>query len=402
MTSTYLDYKIYANNMAQTLQRTAASPATARETQYYEQNIGSVSSVSDFVNNYQLFSYAMQAYGLSDMTTAKAFMTKVLESNLSDSTSFVNTLTDSRYKAFAEAFSFTSSGSAINTATTQSQDQENDTIGLYTQHTSLSSADASTAEQYYQNNIGSVTSVSDLVSNSQLMNVVLTAYGIDPSSVSQSTIVSALESDPSDPNSMVNQSGNSALQALAADFNFDSNGQVTNERLAQSQTDFQSMASAYMAKAGTDSASQSAATSESTYVGGVIAKATSLDQITSDPRVVAYIGQAFGVTGLTAATLGKVLTSDVNDMGSFANQQGDAYRQIAADFNFTTSGTIARPPAQAVQSKEEVSNTVNTFLNQQIQTQAGAQSPGRSLPSISRKRRRPSPAPTRSWPTPRF
>src|SRR4051812_1770773 len=119
MTSTYLDYKLFAGNMSQTLQRTAASPVVSRETQNYEQSIGSVKSVSDFVNNYGLFSYAMQSFGLQDMTYAKAFMTKVLESNLSDSSSFVNQLSDPRYKAFAEAFSFTSAGGVSNTAISQ-------------------------------------------------------------------------------------------------------------------------------------------------------------------------------------------------------------------------------------------------------------------------------------------
>ena len=378
MTSTYLDYKLYANNMPQTLARTAANPAVARQSQYYENNIGNVKTVSDFVNNYQLFSYAMQAYGLSDMTSAKAFMTKVLESNVSDQSSFVNTLTDPRYKAFAEAFSFTSKGAATSTSTPQTSVQDDNTIGLYSSKSTASSTDAASAEQYFKANIGSVTSASALVNNPQLLNVVLTAYGIDPTT-SPGTIEAALESDVSDPKSAANQSGNAGLQGLAADFNFAADGTVAAPRVAQTQTDFQTMAAAYTAQAGTGSAATTAASAETTYVSNVISKATSLSDVTGDPRVVAYIAKAFDVPTLTAATLKSVLTSNVYDQSSAANKLGDSYRQIAAAFNFTTTGTIARAPDAQAQSKENTSTAVSDYLNQQIQTEAGAQSPGAEL-----------------------
>ena len=379
MTSTYLSYKLYAGNLSQTLQRTATSPLVSRETQYYEKNIGSVKSVSDFVNNYQLFSYAMQAYGLQDMTSAKAFMTKVLESNVSDSTSFVNSLTDPRYKAFAEAFSFTSTGASADSTATQTSAQESDTLGLYEKNTTQSSADVASAEKYYKANIGSVTSVQGLMNDSQLMSVVLTAYGIDQSTTDTQTLEAALESDVSDPTSAANQSGSSALQGLAKNFNFAADGTATDPRAAQTQTDFETMSSAYKAQTGTDAASQTAATAETTYVGGVIASATSLNDIVSDPRVVAYIGKAFGVPDLSASTLSQVLTSNVSDLSSKANTLGEDYRQIDAAFNFTSSGTIARAPAVQAQSKQNISDTVDNYLNLQIQTEAGTQSPGAAL-----------------------
>ncbi len=379
MASTYLDYKIYANNMARTLQRVSAEPVVSREAQYYQNNIGSVKSVSDFVKNFNLFSYAMQAYGLQDMTYATAFMTKVLQSNLSDSSSFVNTLTDPRYKAFAEAFSFTSTGGVANSAITQSTDQEADTLGLYTQNSSLSSDSASTEAQYYKTTIGSITSVDQLTSNSRLLNIVYAAYGLNPSTTSTGDIKAALESDLSNSKSAANESGNKGLEALAADFNFAADGTVANQRLVQSQTDFHSMASAYTAAVGTDAASTAAAKTETTYVGTAIEKATSLDSLVSDPRIVAYIGQAFGVSKLDVSTLKQVLTSNVYDPTSVANTKGDAYRQIAAAFNFNSAGTVARAPATQAQSKEDISSTTTNYLNEQILTEAGAQSTGAKL-----------------------
>jgi hypothetical protein len=43
-----------------------------------------VKSVDDLLKNDRLYQYAMKAHGLEDMTYAKAFMKKVLESDLSD------------------------------------------------------------------------------------------------------------------------------------------------------------------------------------------------------------------------------------------------------------------------------------------------------------------------------
>ncbi len=57
---------------------TAAQGDVKSATAYYLANIGKVKTVAQFVNNYQLFSYAMKAFGLSDMTYAKGLMTKVL------------------------------------------------------------------------------------------------------------------------------------------------------------------------------------------------------------------------------------------------------------------------------------------------------------------------------------
>jgi hypothetical protein len=84
-----------------------ASQATvSRDSAYYKENINKVTSVDDFMSDYKLYSYAMKAYGLEDMTYAKAFMKKVLESDLSDSASFANSLSDTRYTEFAAAFKF--------------------------------------------------------------------------------------------------------------------------------------------------------------------------------------------------------------------------------------------------------------------------------------------------------
>jgi hypothetical protein len=127
MISASLAFNIISGDMQKSLDRVASQATVKRDSQYYEENINKVKDVDDFLGNYKLYSYAMKAYGLEDMTYAKAFMKKVLESDLTDSTSFANKLSDTRYKDFAAAFNFGAS-----TTDAQTDSQQDDLIGLYT------------------------------------------------------------------------------------------------------------------------------------------------------------------------------------------------------------------------------------------------------------------------------
>jgi hypothetical protein len=106
LVSTYVSYLSVARNLGASLSSVASQATVARDSSYYKENIGKVTTVDEFMGDYKLYSYAMKAYGLEDMTYAKAFMKKVLESDLSDSSSFANSLSDGRYAEFAAAFNF--------------------------------------------------------------------------------------------------------------------------------------------------------------------------------------------------------------------------------------------------------------------------------------------------------
>ncbi|ABY29092.1 DUF1217 domain-containing protein [Methylorubrum extorquens] len=106
MTDTLTSYRLIAKDLPASLSRKAAEPMVARETAYYEAHIGRVKTVDDLLGDQRLYAYAMKAYGLEDMTYAKAFMRKVLEEGAASAASFANRLADDRYTAFAKAFSF--------------------------------------------------------------------------------------------------------------------------------------------------------------------------------------------------------------------------------------------------------------------------------------------------------
>ncbi len=95
--------------------------------QYYKENIGNVKTVDEFLDDYRLYSYAMKAHGLEDMTYAKAFMRKVLESDLNDTRAALPTA--SRTNAIATLPR--RSASAHRQPAAQTTAQQDALIGLY-------------------------------------------------------------------------------------------------------------------------------------------------------------------------------------------------------------------------------------------------------------------------------
>ena len=157
-------------------------------------------TVDDFMKNDRLYQYAMKAYGLEDMVYAKAFMKKVLQSDLSDPNSYANKLIDKRYQEFAAAFSFGGSETAV----AQSANQTDEMIGLYTAAVKRQVDAVDEDTRYYNLTIGSVQTADQLLNDDRLRTYVFAAFGIDDSQWSRDTIKKVLTSDPSDPNSYVN------------------------------------------------------------------------------------------------------------------------------------------------------------------------------------------------------
>lgn len=178
MLSTTASYLAVTSNLARTQATTAADPLVKRQTAYYLANIGKVKTVSDFVNNYQLLSYAMKAYGLKDMTYAKGFISKLLTEGTSSSTSLANTLSDQRYKAFATAFDFAGKGTAATSATSATTD----TTAKYIEQTlEDDQGSQNTGVQlalYFKRNASSVTSAYGILADSALLKVVQTTFGL--------------------------------------------------------------------------------------------------------------------------------------------------------------------------------------------------------------------------------
>jgi hypothetical protein len=121
MLTTITAYRTISQNYDRTVELTKSSPMVKRETDYYRETIGNITSVDDFLNDTRVFNYAMKAFGLDDFMYAKGFMRKALEGGIDADDSFANKLTDPRFKEFVTTFNFERYG-ATTTKFTRTQD----------------------------------------------------------------------------------------------------------------------------------------------------------------------------------------------------------------------------------------------------------------------------------------
>jgi hypothetical protein len=180
VTTTLSAYLTVANNLSQWRTITAKNPAVQTATQYFENNIGKVTSAQQLVDNPRLFDYAMTAFGLSDMTYAKGLMEKVLQQGVTSSTALADTLDNTNILSFAKAFDFTDNG-ATTTASSSLVDQ---VVNKYVEN-SLETAQGQQnpgvqLALYFQAQAPNVTSVYQILADKNLLSVVQTALGISP------------------------------------------------------------------------------------------------------------------------------------------------------------------------------------------------------------------------------
>ncbi|PDT52219.1 MULTISPECIES: DUF1217 domain-containing protein [Sinorhizobium] len=401
MVSTYLDYNLIARDMKVSLSRVSEQTVVARDTQYYKDNIGNVGSVDDFLDDYRLYSYAMTAFGLGDMIDSVAFMRKVLESDLSDTSSFANSLTDDRYREFALAYSF-SGGTAVS----QTEAQLDEIIGLY--DTSILNLAETQKEEtrYYNVMIDKITSVDQLLNNDRLRAYIFTAFGIDESTYSRQTIRSVLSSSSGDASSYENtviapkltelETAKAAAEAqlaagdltdeeeaeleskvttytnsiatlnnyldLAAAFDFGSDGTVS---AGAAQTDENKLAVNDLYVSSNSRVTSQAALLNKAYFEETIASITSVDELIADTRLYNYIRTAFDLDEVTivSATIKNILTSDSDDPESYVNTIGDGdenYLALANAFNFQEDGTLA--DGDSAQTATQTTLTSNRYM----------------------------------------
>lgn len=112
---TYIPAVPYSGNLGWTfLQQTREAQQAAfdgsavveRETAYFAEKIGEITSAEELVSDRRLLRVALGAFGLGEDIGNTFFIKKVLEEGTLDDKSFANKLSDKRYADMAEAFGF--------------------------------------------------------------------------------------------------------------------------------------------------------------------------------------------------------------------------------------------------------------------------------------------------------
>lgn len=180
MLSTNVAFRMIATDMERSLARTAGMPAVARESENYLSRIGEIGSVEEFIADDRVFSYAMEAFGLGDMTYAKAFMRKILEQGTDRPDSLANRLSDARYREFAETFNFARHGEA----TTVFDRTRQGVVDRHVRHTLEENAGARNEgvrlALYFKRKAPGIESPMDILADPALLKVVQTAIGLSP------------------------------------------------------------------------------------------------------------------------------------------------------------------------------------------------------------------------------
>jgi hypothetical protein len=356
MVSTFLSYNLVTRDLKASLDRVASDSTVARQTQYFKDNIDKVTSVEEFLDDYQLYSYAMKAHGLEEMTYAKAFMKKVLESDLNDEKSFANQLSDDRYRNFAAAFQFTAE-----TADGQTDAQQEKMLDRYEAALAAESDTLKAETNYYEQRIVSIASAQSLVGNSRLLNYALSAYGIDGTYYSKDHILKVLTSDVSDSNSYVNQLVKNKSQdaagflKLAKAFNFNTDGSLSDTS-AQTAAQRENTISLYVDEEQTY-VSNYYLEREKSYYASKIGSVTSVTDITSDSRLFNYVKTALQLDStVTSSVFKSIVTSDLSADGNYAaTNGGDAWIAVAQKFNFDSNGDVES--GSSAQSSTQIAST---------------------------------------------
>lgn len=178
MLTTFASYQISARDISAAIDRVKSEPLVERETAYYLENIGNIDTIEEFVSDYRLFSYAMKAHGLGEMTYARAFMTKLLEGGRDDPDAMANTLTDPRYHEFASTFDFDRYGATATTFTKARQG----TVDRYLRQTLEENEGAKNEgvrlALYFERKAPEVETITDILANPAMSQVVRTTLGL--------------------------------------------------------------------------------------------------------------------------------------------------------------------------------------------------------------------------------
>ncbi len=340
MLSTYLSYRLIAQDIPKSIDRIEKQPVVDRETQYYLDNIGKVKTVDDFVNDYRLFNYAMKAYGLGDMTYAKAFMVKALKEGVSDPDSFANKLTDKRYADFVRVFDFSKLGDSA-TVYNPAQQGVVQNYGmqadLSAMQEGLDNARAETTN--FLAHIGAVKSVDDLMADKRLLTYAMAAFGLDASKESPDTVRQMLEGGVSDPNSPANKLADKRYANFVAAFDFAAYGDQTTQRAAV----LTQAPQGYLKNTGVAplNGGSSASQADVDYFNANIGKVTSIVDLLGDKRLLSFAMSAFGLDASkeSPVTIRDMVAGGVTDPNSPANQLSDKrYANFVAAFDFSQYG----------------------------------------------------------------
>jgi hypothetical protein len=204
------------------------------------------------------------------------------------------------------------------------------------------------ATKYFEANIGSVKSVSDLMNNSKLYNYVMTAFGLSDMTYAKGLITKVLEGGVSSSTALANTLNDPRYKALATAFNFAANGTATTSN----STNMQNTVSAYVEQTLENNVGQTSPGAQlALYFQRVAPTVTSTYGILADSQLLTVVQTALGLSpdmgneniDVEATQLGKLV--NVSDFQNPAKLQSFIERFTA---NYDQTNTTTPTPQNAL------------------------------------------------------
>jgi hypothetical protein len=189
MTTTTSAYLTVVQNLPRMQAMTADQPTVKTASAYYAANIGKVTSIDQFVGNYRLLSYALDAYGLGDQINSTALIKQVLEGGVTNPKSLANTLP--QWKAFATAFNFASAGASSISTSTAIKDTQSEYVEQTLENNEGQQDVGVQLAMYFNRVAPSVTSSYGILADQNLLEVVETIFGLPTAFSSENIDVQA-------------------------------------------------------------------------------------------------------------------------------------------------------------------------------------------------------------------
>lgn len=359
MFTTTADYQRITRDLDRTLKLKASEPTVARETEYYLSRIGEIKSIDEFIEDTRVFNYAMKAFGLEEMSYAKAFMRKVLTEGIDDQNSFANKLVDKRYRDFAEAFNFKKLGAATTSVGAQGITADN-----YTRRTLQ---DDDIESDYYLSTIGNIETIDAFLENTRVYTFAMKAFGLEDMIDDKDFMRTVLTEGIDDADSFANQLADKRYREFAKAFNFASYG--------ASATDFMSAGQNIVDRYLDQSAEFSS--SETDYYLSNISEIESIDEFIGDSRIFDFALKSFWLEDANPEFIRELLEKGAGIIDSVADELDDiqekSLRSFAETFNFKLHG------AEATTFESTRQGTVDLYMRETLEIDAGEQNQGLRL-----------------------
>ncbi len=180
MSNTTTTYLSIENNLARYQKLEASQPAVKTATAYYQANIGKVKTIDQFVGDYRLLSYALNAYGLGDQINNTALIRKVLEQGTSSPKALANTLPNASWKAFAKAFDFSATGVSSPTSPPSVATTKSDYVEQQLEADQGSQDPGVELALYFKRVAPTVSNSYGILADKNLLEVAQTIFGLSP------------------------------------------------------------------------------------------------------------------------------------------------------------------------------------------------------------------------------